>query len=129
MKEKEVKKILIDYAKKASNNAYAPYSKFKVGCALLGKNGKIYTGVNVENASFGLTVCAERNAVGQAISDGCKEFSHLVCFEKRTGIIPPCGACRQVLSEFSPEMKILIPKNGKNTFIKLSKLLPETFVL
>ncbi len=123
------KKRLIEAALKASKNAYAPYSHFKVGCAILCKNGKIITGVNVENSSYGLTICAERNAIAQAIKEGIREFDALVCVESKKGIITPCGACRQVLTEFNPELKVLIKKGGKESFINLSKLLPESFKL
>lgn len=88
-------------AKEAASNAYAPYSKFKVGCALLTKSGNVYTGCNVENASFGLTVCAERNAIANAvIAEGKIEIDRLFVYTPTQDATPPCGACRQVIHEF-----------------------------
>ena len=90
-------------AKEAAKLAYAPYSKFRVGAALLGADGKIYTGCNVENRSFGLTVCAERTAVTKAVSQGCRVFTALAISTIDSDVpVGPCGACRQVLSEFMP---------------------------
>ena len=85
----------------ARRQAYAPYSKFPVGAALLAGNGKIYTGVNVENASFGLTICAERVALGKAVSDGARSFVAVACVAADPNL-SPCGACRQALAEFGP---------------------------
>ena len=88
-------------ARRAAEAAYAPYSKFRVGAALLGADGRIFTGCNVENRSFGLTVCAERNAVFQGVSQGCRNFLALAIVTPDSGEpVGPCGACRQVLSEF-----------------------------
>jgi len=123
------KKILIEKAKQASLNAYAPYSGFKVGAALLTKSGKIFTGCNVENSSYSLTNCAERTAVFKAISEGEKEFSEIVIYVNSNKLFTPCGACRQVLSEFSPEMKITIISNKKTLEIGLAELLPHNFSL
>lgn len=117
---------LIDLAKQVRKKAYAPYSHYKVGAALLGKSGKIYTGCNVENASYGHTVCAERTAVLKAVSEGEREFEAVAVVTKNGG--SPCGACRQVLSEFSPELIIYIAdKNGKYRTTTLKKLLPDSF--
>jgi len=117
---------LIDLAKQARKKAYAPYSHYKVGAALLGKSGKIYTGCNVENASYGHTVCAERTAVVKAVSEGEREFEAVAVVTKNGG--SPCGACRQVLSEFSPELIIYIAdKNGEYRTTTLKKLLPDLF--
>ena len=92
---------LFALARRASEAAYAPYSKFRVGAALLGADGRIFTGCNVENRSFGLTVCAERNAVFQGVSQGCRNFLALAIVTPDSGEpVGPCGACRQVLSEF-----------------------------
>ena len=90
---------LIAAAKAAQRNAHAPYSKFRVGAALLTRSGKVYTGVNVENASYGLTNCAERVAVGKAVSEGHRQFQAIAVVAPSTAL-SPCGACRQVLAEF-----------------------------
>jgi cytidine deaminase len=120
--------ILIQDAKQASNFAYAPYSKFKVGAALLTESGKIYSGANVENASYGLTVCAERVALFKAVSDGEKNFTALVIYTKTKDFTMPCGACRQVLAEFNQNLSIIIV-NQENKILKttLTKLLPNPF--
>jgi cytidine deaminase len=92
---------LFALARRAADAAYAPYSKFRVGAALLGADGRIFTGCNVENRSFGLTICAERSAVVQGVSQGCRSFLALAIAAPDSGEpVGPCGACRQVLSEF-----------------------------
>ncbi len=117
---------LIDLARTARKKAYAPYSHYKVGAALLGKSGKVYTGCNVENASYGQTVCAERTAVLKAVSEGETEFEALAVVTKNGG--SPCGACRQVLSEFAPELTVYIAdKNGEHRTTTLKRLLPDSF--
>ena len=117
---------LIDLARKVRKKAYAPYSRYKVGAALLGKSGTVYTGCNVENASYGHTVCAERTAVLKAVSEGETEFEALALVTKNGG--SPCGACRQVLSEFAPKLTVYIAdKNGDYRTTTLSKLLPDSF--
>ena len=117
---------LIDLARKARKRAYAPYSHYKVGAALLGKSGTVYTGCNVENASYSHTVCAERTAVLKAVSEGETEFEAIAVVTRNGG--SPCGACRQVLSEFSPELIIYIAdKDGEYRTTTLKKLLPDSF--
>jgi cytidine deaminase len=117
---------LIDLAKQVRKKAYAPYSRYKVGAALLGKSGKVYTGCNVENASYSHTVCAERTAVLKAVSEGEREFEAVAVVTKNGG--SPCGACRQVLSEFSPELIVYIAdKDGEYRTTTLKKLLPDSF--
>ena len=117
---------LIDTAKQARKKAYAPYSHYKVGAALLGKSGKVYTGCNVENASYGHTVCAERTAVLKAVSEGEREFEAVAVVTKNGG--SPCGACRQVLSEFAPALIVYIAdKDGEYRTTTLKKLLPDSF--
>jgi cytidine deaminase len=117
---------LIALAKQARKKAYTPYSHYKVGAALLGKSGKVYTGCNVENASYGHTVCAERTAVLKAVSEGEIEFEAIAVVTKNGG--SPCGACRQVLSEFAPKLTVYIAdKNGEYRTTTLNKLLPDSF--
>jgi cytidine deaminase len=117
---------LIDLARKARKKAYAPYSHYKVGAALLGKSGTVYTGCNVENASYGHTICAERTAVLKAVSEGETEFEAIAVVTRNGG--SPCGACRQVLSEFAPKLTIYIAdKNGEYRTTTLKRLLPDSF--
>lgn len=121
---------LIAAAKAAQRNAHAPYSKFRVGAALLTKSGKVYTGVNVENASYGLTNCAERVAVGKAVSEGHRQFQAIAVVAPSTAL-SPCGACRQVLAEFGDCVVICADsRNMRRVRIHLlSELLPHTFKL
>jgi cytidine deaminase len=114
---------LIAAAKSAQRHAYAPYSKFRVGAALLTSDGKVFTGCNVENASYGLTICAERVAVGKAVSEGCREFKAIAIVAPARNITP-CGACRQVLAEFGDCLVICNTKQ-----YRLSELLPSAFRL
>ena len=117
---------LIKIATEARSRAYAPYSKFTVGAALLTKSGRVFSGCNVENISLGLTMCAERVALGAALSDGQKEFVaiYLIADSKRP--ILPCGACRQVLAEFNPAITIVTSTmSGKRESVELSDLLPR----
>lgn len=122
-------KKIIDIAKAVAEKAYAPYSQYKVGAALKGKSGKIYSGCNVENSSYGLTNCAERTAVFKAISEGESEFEEIVIYTDSEKLPTPCGACRQVLAEFSNDLKItMISRNGKKTST-IKELLPLGFRL
>lgn len=119
---------LIEKAKRARERAYAPYSKSKVGAALLTKRGRVYTGANVENASLGLTVCAERVALCKAVTNGEKNFVKIVVVASKDEPVTPCGACRQVLSEFSSDLKIICANlKGKTKRYNLRELLPEAF--
>jgi len=120
-------KELIERAKKARENAYAPYSKFKVGAAILTEDGEVYTGVNVENASFGLTVCAERVALFKAVSDGKRSFKAIAVVADTEEPVPPCGACRQVLSEFGDMEVIMANLKGDVKIARLRDLLPDSF--
>lgn len=120
---------LIAAALEARLRAYAPYSKFLVGAALLGISGRIYTGCNVENISYGLTNCAERVAIGAAVAAGEQQFAALVV--ATSGGVMPCGACRQVLAEFASDLPILLvdadlPQNQRCT--SLAELLPSRFI-
>ena len=121
---------LIAAAKAAQRNAHAPYSKFRVGAALLTKSGRVFTGVNVENASYGLTNCAERVAVGKAVSEGYRQF-RAIAVVAPSKALSPCGACRQVLAEFGDCVVICADsRNVKRVRIHLlSELLPHTFKL
>ena len=126
---------LIEQAIKAMEYAYAPYSGYKVGAALLCADGTIYTGCNIENAAFSPTVCAERTAIFKAVSEGKREFSAIaVCGGKNgkiEGFFPPCGVCRQVLREFCSDdfPVLLIGQQGQCRTETLSQLLPESFQL
>jgi cytidine deaminase len=117
---------LIELARQAREQAYAPYSRFAVGAALLDKDGRVFTGCNVENLSFGLSLCAERNAVFAAVAQGCRDFQAIAIVADADEAISPCGACRQVLVEFSPEMEVFTANlNGKIFHSTLSELLPR----
>lgn len=120
---------LITQAIDAAGRAYAPYSKFQVGAALVAVDGRVFTGCNVENISFGLTICAERNAVFSAVASGCREFSKIVIVADTEEPVSPCGACRQVLAEFNPNLEILLANfHGKQARFHLSELLPRPAV-
>ncbi len=123
------KEFLIKKAKQVSEKAYAPYSGFKVGAALLTKSGKVFTGCNVENSSYGLSNCAERTAVFKAISEGKMDFSELVIYVDSDILFTPCGACRQVLGEFSSDLKITIISNKDRLETTITELLPYKFHL
>ncbi len=122
--------ILISYAKKAMGNAYAPYSGFSVGAAVLTADGDVFTGCNVENASFGATICAERCAVLKAISEGCTSFVKIAIVSSSNEYTYPCGICRQFLSEFM-EDGIVVLSDGEEQIKEyhLSELLPFAFNL
>ncbi len=122
-------KILIELARKASKNAYSPYSKFNVGAALLTKEGKIFTGCNIENASYSLTNCAERTAVFKAISEGFTQFEKIVIYVDSDILFSPCGACRQVLAEFNNQMEVIIVYKKGIVKTNMSILLPMQFGL
>lgn len=122
---------LIDNAISASKMAYAPYSKFPVGACLLTTNNKTYTGCNFENSSFGLTICAERNAIGSAICDGEQKIKAIAIYSPNAEYCLPCGACRQVLYEFKSDDDIDVVTTGKEgiKITKLTTLFPEGFSL
>ena len=126
-------KKLLAVAAAVSTKAHAPYSRFHVGSALLTADGGIFTGCNVENASFGLTNCAERTAVFSAVASGKKKFSAIAIVADGTPMPYPCGACRQVLAEFcAPNMPVFVASRGKlKAFEKttLGELLPKAFRL
>lgn len=127
MTSQSERNLLVKAAVNARLNAYAPYSKFRVGAAVLADSGKVFAGCNVENASYGLTICAERNAIFKAVSEGETRLRALVlCLE---GGGSPCGACRQVIHEFGPGIPILTcdPDGQIVSETTLDKLLPEAF--
>lgn len=120
---------LMRRAEEASANSYAPYSGLHVGAALLAEDGSIYTGVNIENASYGATLCAERSAVACAVSDGCRKFKAIAVYSP-DGKASPCGICRQVLLEFGGDIKVIQKgDNGGLHVTSVAELLPEGFVL
>jgi cytidine deaminase len=123
------KNDLIVEAKKAREFAYAPYSKFKVGAALLSKDGQVYHGCNIENASYSMTNCAERTALFKAYSEGVKQFDSLVVVADTEGPVSPCGACRQVISELcDAEMEVVLTNlKGDILKLKVKDLLPGAF--
>ena len=123
-------KQLMDTAKEAVKNSYSPYSKFAVGAAVLTPSGKIYSGCNVENSSFGLTICAERCAIFKAASDGERQVLAVAIYSPNTDSCYPCGACRQVMYEFQSEdyeIDIITEKNNELEVKKLSYYLPCGF--
>ena len=124
---------LVNKAIEVKQNSYSPYSKFKVGAALLTENNELYTGVNIENSSYGLTVCAERTAIFKAVSEGEKKFKALAvtCETDNFDYAFPCGACRQVIAEFlDDEADIIVSINtGEYKVYKLKELLPNAFRL
>ena len=119
---------LLRIAKEASLNAYVPYSGFPVGAALECEDGTVYTGCNVENAAYGDTICAERTAVVKAVSEGRRSFTRIAIYGEGQGYCMPCGSCRQVLAEFSPEIEVLCAKaGGRYVSYPLTRLMPYTF--
>ncbi|MGJ8643740.1 MAG: cytidine deaminase [Luteolibacter sp.] len=115
---------LIDIAWKAREQAYAPYSEFQVGAALLAEDGQVFVGCNVENISYGLTNCAERVAIGAAVASGCRGFEKVVVVADTKEPVSPCGACRQVLAEFGVKSIVLANREGSVGFT-LEELLPR----
>lgn len=112
----------------ARANAYSPYSKILVGAALRASDGRIFTGCNVENASYGMTWCAERTAIVKAVSEGAREFTTMAITTNLPRPLMPCGACRQVLFEFAPQLRVIVfGANGARYVTYLQDLLPEAF--
>lgn len=121
-------KMLVQLAAEAMENAYAPYSNFRVGAALLTKNGKVYTGCNIENASYGATNCAERTAIFKAVSEGEREFEAIAIIADTDKFAYPCGICRQVMLEFSRDLKLYVSnRNGEYKEYTIDELLPGGF--
>lgn len=133
MLDEEIRNDLISKAYEARKNSYAPYSDYQVGAALLCEDGNIYTGCNVENASYGATNCAERTAVFKAVSEGKRRFKAIAIaggLGDNMGMAYPCGVCRQVLREFSEPSEMIIVVAGKDFGYRefsLEELLPESF--
>ena len=122
-------KELISIAKRAAEYAYAPYSEFYVGAALLTEDGQVFTGCNIENASYGATNCAERTAIFKAVSEGYRKFSRIAIIAKNGSTAYPCGICLQVMHEFMPEGTVILQKDGAIVSYILSELLPNGFTL
>lgn len=120
---------LIKLAVVNAQKAYVPYSKFPVSAVLIGKEGQVFTGVNIENASFGLTNCAERTAIFKAVSEGVTDFSELIVYGETDKPISPCGACRQVMAEFfEQDSKVtLVAKDQSTVEMTVGELLPYSF--
>ncbi|MCL4473105.1 MAG: cytidine deaminase [Actinobacteria bacterium] len=121
---------LLEQARWAARNAYAPSSGFRVGAVIVSAGGRMFTGANVENASYGLSICAERVALFKAVSEGERDFTELAVVAEADGgeaDAPPCGACRQALSEFSPALKVTYRSQGGYVTRPLTELLPDAF--
>jgi cytidine deaminase len=119
---------LIDAARAARENAHAPFSKFRVGAAVRAASGRVFTGCNVENATYGLTLCAERVAVFKAVSEGERKFESVAVVADTDRLTPPCGACRQILWEFCGDAEIVLANlQGKVEIRQMKQLFPEPF--
>jgi cytidine deaminase len=122
------KDLLIEAAKQARENAHAPYSNFRVGAALRSSSGRIFGGCNVENATYGLTICAERVAIFKAVSEGERGFSAIAVVTDTEVLTPPCGACRQLIWEFCGDILVSMANlNGKLEVIQMKELFPRPF--
>lgn len=124
--DKEIEN-LISKAREVQERAYAPYSKFKVGVAILGKDNRVFTGCNVENVAYGHSLCAERVAITKAVSEGCRDFEILVVTTDNSRAVSPCGACRQFLVEFSPNCKVVMVGQDELEESTAQELLPRAF--
>jgi cytidine deaminase len=121
---------LRDAAFAAMENAYAPYSRFRVGAAVRASSGEIVSGCNVENAAYGEALCAERVAIAAAVARGLKTFEEIAIASESDEPAPPCGSCRQTMSEFAPDLLVTsYARNGKRAVWRLTELLPEAFAL
>jgi cytidine deaminase len=119
---------LVEAALQVRENAHAPFSKFKVGAALEDDAGRVHTGCNVENATYGLTLCAERVAVFKAVSEGARKFRRIAVVADTDALTPPCGACRQILWEFCGDIELILANpRGKTETLHLRELFPRPF--
>lgn len=119
---------LIDAAQQAREHAYAPFSGFKVGAAIEDENGRIFSGCNVENATYGLTMCAERVAVFKAISEGARRLKRIAVVADTNVLTPPCGACRQILWEFCGDAELILANlSGERESMSLTQIFPRPF--
>jgi cytidine deaminase len=118
---------LIEAAKRVQQQAYAPYSRYRVGAAVEGEDGSVFTGCNVENASYGLGMCAERVAIGAAVAAGVRQFRRVVVVSDSEPPAPPCGACRQVIFEFAPDAEVLAVGPRSSHRWTMRDLLPAAF--
>ena len=119
---------LVSAALNARQNAHTPFSKFKVGAAVEDDSGRVYTGCNIENATYGLTMCAERVAIFKAVSEGARRFVRVAVVADTDKLTPPCGACRQILWEFCGDVDIVLANlNGKTETLRLGTLFPRAF--
>jgi len=127
--DQKIKEKMFKKAKEAQKNAYVPYSEFPLGAAVLTEDGSIYTGVNIENASFGLTNCAERSAIFTAVSQGERKIEALLIVSSTKNPVPPCGSCRQVIQEFADgDIEIvMMTAEGKELTMTSTELLPGAF--
>mgnify|MGYP001089055783 CR=1 FL=1 len=122
------KKQLVEKALEARQQAYAPYSHFPVGAALVTSTGKVFTGCNVEQATYGGTICAERTAIVKAVSEGEKEIEAICCVADTEDFCTPCGICRQFIYEFGPNIEVIMANNkGEYRSASISELLPNAF--
>lgn len=122
-------KALLEQAKKAAEAAYVPYSGYKVGSAVRCTDGSIFSGCNIENASYSLTICAERTAIFKAVSEGHRDFTAIAIYVDSDKLFPPCGACRQVISEFAPEIPVIYASRNEIVESTMELLLPGAFSL
>ena len=130
MPDETMRQQLLDQARRAREAAYAPYSNFTVGAAVLTAAGEIFSGCNIENASLGATICAERVAIFTAVAAGCRDLTALAVIADTPDPVPPCGLCRQVLAEFSPDCRVLMANTaGRIRLANLKELLPLAFRL
>lgn len=121
--------VLLAFAREAQEKAYAPYSMFRVGAAVYTTSGETFTGVNIENAAFGATMCAERSALAAAVSAGFTDIEAVAVVGDSEAPTVPCGCCRQVLAEFNPEMRVIMGAQSDDVMVMtLDELLPEAFV-
>lgn len=120
---------LLEVAREAAKQAYAPYSGYLVGSAVKCADGSIYSGCNVENASFSLSICAERTAIFKAVSDGKRNFTAIAIYVDSDKIFPPCGACRQVMHEFGSKISVIYANHHETIESTIAELLPGAFGL